>query len=267
MERIKALLFDVDGVLCREKEPIPHAADAILYTRQLGLPLRVVSNNSLLAPSEMVDRLERANIRVEEGEVLLASGVLAQTLSRRTPRATVYLLGTEAVRRVFEHAGLRVIEQPAEIDYLCDYVVTAADPDLSYHKLCNALWSLEQGAIFACVEKDPVYPAQGHRVPGGGPTTAAVSNMLGGEPAILGGKPSPDMLLVAAEQCHVSPAECLVVGDSLHTDLIAARSAGMRCAIVLTGNASRREVDRSDIKPDWVIDNLSQLDSVLSGKI
>ena len=40
------------------------------------------------------------------------------------------------------------------------------------------------------------------------------------------GKPAPDLLLFAAERLNVSPADCLVVEDSVH-GIVAAQAAGM----------------------------------------
>lgn len=53
-----------------------------------------------------------------------------------------------------------------------------------------------------------------------------------------GGKPGPGQLLAFAAAAGLSPADCVMVGDSLH-DLAAAREAGMAAVAVLTGVAGR----------------------------
>ena len=45
------------------------------------------------------------------------------------------------------------------------------------------------------------------------------------------GKPAPDVFLAAAHRLGTPPAECLVVEDS-RNGLLAAKAAGMRCAVV-----------------------------------
>ena len=45
------------------------------------------------------------------------------------------------------------------------------------------------------------------------------------------GKPAPDVFLAAAEKLGARPASCLVVEDS-RNGLLAAKAAGMRCAVV-----------------------------------
>lgn len=55
-------------------------------------------------------------------------------------------------------------------------------------------------------------------------------------------KPAPDMLLAFCEMVGLEPDEVVMVGDSPH-DMIAARGAGMHRIAVLTGVASRAQLE------------------------
>lgn len=55
-------------------------------------------------------------------------------------------------------------------------------------------------------------------------------------------KPAPDMLLAFCEMVGLEPAQVVMVGDSPH-DMIAARGAGMHRVAVLTGVASRAQLE------------------------
>lgn len=55
-------------------------------------------------------------------------------------------------------------------------------------------------------------------------------------------KPAPDMLRAFCEMVGVEPEEVVMVGDSAH-DMIAARSAGMHRVAVLTGVATRAQLE------------------------
>jgi len=57
----------------------------------------------------------------------------------------------------------------------------------------------------------------------------------------FGGKPEAGQLLAFCEATDLDPADCVMVGDSLH-DLHAGRAAGMACVGVLTGPAPRKEL-------------------------
>ncbi|MGS4944211.1 HAD family hydrolase [Meridianimarinicoccus sp. RP-17] len=55
-------------------------------------------------------------------------------------------------------------------------------------------------------------------------------------------KPAPDMLLAFCEMAGLDPEEVVMVGDSAH-DMVAARAAGMHRIAVLTGVATRTQLE------------------------
>lgn len=58
----------------------------------------------------------------------------------------------------------------------------------------------------------------------------------------FGAKPAPGPLLAFARAMVLEPARVVMVGDSTH-DLMAGRAAGMQCVGVLTGTASRADLE------------------------
>ncbi len=76
-------------------------------------------------------------------------------------------------------------------------------------------------------------------------------------------KPSPLPLLHAAEYFGVTPADALMVGDSI-SDVKAARAAGFRVVCVSYGYNHGRDI--RDAEPDAVIDSLAQLDGLLAAR-
>jgi len=73
-------------------------------------------------------------------------------------------------------------------------------------------------------------------------------------------KPDPEPLLYAAEQMGVSPANCLMVGDSVN-DIKAARAAGFQVVCVPYGYNHGNDIREGN--PDAVIDSLAHLDTLL----
>lgn len=70
---------------------------------------------------------------------------------------------------------------------------------------------------------------------------AQLFDFIAGFDSGFGAKPAPEPLLAFADACGLTADEILMVGDSSH-DLIAGRSAGMRCVGVLTGVAQERDL-------------------------
>lgn len=79
---------------------------------------------------------------------------------------------------------------------------------------------------------------------------------------ILGGdslperKPSPLMLLEAARQCGVAPAQCLMIGDS-RVDVAAGQAAGMKTCGFVAGFRGRTELVEAGV--DFVIERFGEL--------
>ena len=76
-----------------------------------------------------------------------------------------------------------------------------------------------------------------------------------------GAKPDADPLLAFARAVGIAPARALMVGDSLH-DLVAGRAAGMRTAGVLTGTATRADLDPH---ADVVLPDIGHIPAWLDG--
>jgi beta-phosphoglucomutase-like phosphatase (HAD superfamily) len=59
------------------------------------------------------------------------------------------------------------------------------------------------------------------------------------------GKPAPDVFVAAAERLAVPPDGCLVVEDS-RNGLLAAKAAGMRCAVVPCAHTRHQDFREAD---------------------
>jgi ribonucleotide monophosphatase NagD (HAD superfamily) len=78
-------------------------------------------------------------------------------------------------------------------------------------------------------------------MPGSGAIVAAIETASGRAPISVG-KPGPLLLQVAAHAAGADVAQAVMIGDSLVTDVPAARSVGARSVLMLTGVTTRAEV-------------------------
>lgn len=75
------------------------------------------------------------------------------------------------------------------------------------------------------------------------------------------GKPNPEGLLLAIEECGVSPAEAIMVGDSPN-DILAGKNARAAITIGIThGHGSQADLKAADA--DYVVDSITELDALL----
>jgi 4-nitrophenyl phosphatase len=100
-------------------------------------------------------------------------------------------------------------------------------------------------------------------VPGSGAIIGSMAAVVGEQPDAILGKPSDTARDAALDRLGVDAEECLIVGDRLDTDLQMGERAGMTTVLVLSGVADRADIARSEIKPDYVIDSLGQIETIL----
>ncbi|MFQ6135970.1 MAG: TIGR02253 family HAD-type hydrolase [Candidatus Hydrothermarchaeales archaeon] len=75
-------------------------------------------------------------------------------------------------------------------------------------------------------------------------------------------KPDKEIFQHAIEKLGFKPKECVMVGDRIDTDILGASKAEMR-TIWVKDQRSAREVPKENVKPDFVIEDLSELIEVL----
>ena len=59
------------------------------------------------------------------------------------------------------------------------------------------------------------------------------------------------------------PARTAMLGDRLETDILGAQRVGIQTIAVLTGVATRQQIETSEIKPDLVFEDISELANAL----
>jgi 4-nitrophenyl phosphatase len=161
-----------------------------------------------------------------------------------------------------EGAGAALTEDPDGVDLL----VAAMDRSFTYDKLRRAQAAVLNGALFVATNTAPSFPSETGLLPGAGAIVAAIAVASGKEPDRVLGKPSRYMAELALERVGVSPSDCLVVGDRMSTDILFGRENGMATALVLTGVASRNDLNAFPYKPDFVLESISDIRKLLSAE-
>ena len=87
---------------------------------------------------------------------------------------------------------------------------------------------------------------------------------MGFEPEFDAGKPSREAVSMALEAVGIKkPEKCLLIGDHLETDILAARNMGIDSVLVLTGVSKEEDIDKTNIKPTFIIKKISEINRIL----
>jgi 4-nitrophenyl phosphatase len=250
---IQALILDMDGVLWRGPQPIGDLPSIFERVRQHGWKVILATNNASRTPKQYVERLDALGVHVDPWQVVNSANAVTAYLSRQFPAGgTVYVIGEVGITEALAEKGFTIGDK----DVIA--VVVGIDRQLNYEKLSRATLLIRSGVPFIGANPDRTFPTPEGLVPGAGAILAAIESATYVKPLIMG-KPSPAMYQLALERLGTSPAETLVVGDRLETDIAGAQAIGCRTALVLSGVTTEEDALAWQPQPDIIARDLASL--------
>lgn len=252
-----AFLFDLEGTLYVGAHAVPGAADALAALRHRDIPFRLVSNTTSRSRAMLVDRLRGFGIAVEPHEVWTAP-LAAARLARERGHARVLALLPEAAWEDLQGLdGVGAVRADAVI-------VGDLGAAWTYDLLQHAFTALEDGAELIACSRDRYYRRDARLVLDAGPFVAALEYATRRE-ALVAGKPSASFFRAAVESLGlaVPPAEIVMVGDDLWSDVEGAQRAGYTAWAVATGKFRREDLAGSGIVPDRVLGSVAGIAALL----
>lgn len=256
-----AYVFDLDGTIYLGDELLPGASRLIGELRRREIPVRFLSNNPTKDPEQYAEKLARLGLPTPVSDIANTVVTTTRWLREHHPDAVVFPIAEEPLVRALQRAGVRLSDDPAEIDI----VVASYDRTFDYRKLqiaFDALW-FHRRAILIQTNPDRYCPFPGGRgEPDCAAITAAIEACTGVTCQVSLGKPSPVMLQEAMAGLDVPVERALMVGDRLQTDMGMAFAAGMPSALVLTGEATASDVEAipaGEPRPTYVLEQIDAL--------
>lgn len=260
---IKAIIFDLDGVVYVGAEACEGAVEGIERAREDGLKVLFMTNNASRTPEVVADHLTAIGVPATPDEVLNSSQVGAAHLAAMRDDDTtlvdplVLAVGGIGVSSALEAEGLscmRAADVPPDGPERPFWAVLQGyGPDLRVLDLHEAAYAVNAGAVWVATNSDATLPTKRGLAPGNGALLAAVTHGTGGTPEVVG-KPFARSYLIALERLGLEADEVLAVGDRLDTDIEGANAAGLPNALVLTGVNDRADASAAaDVrKPTYI---------------
>lgn len=268
------MIFDLDGVVYRGDQPVPGAAALIAGLRHRGTLVRFATNNSMSTRAAYVARLADMGIPADRDEIVTSTSATIDYLRAHLPEVQrILAVGADGMLAELRAAGFDVTPAAEAVpaDYngaplasVPDAVIAGLDPQFDYRRLSAATSAILAGARFIATNADTRYPTPDGFVPGAGSMVAAIRAASGSDPLLIG-KPEPAIFNAIMERAGVTPAETVAIGDNPDADIVAARRAGIRSILVLTGVADAGAVDRlrGERRPDAVAHGPAEVGALL----
>jgi HAD superfamily hydrolase (TIGR01450 family) len=253
-------VFDLDGTIYLGDELLPGAERLVRKLRELGKRVAFLSNNPTHDPQMYAEKLTGMGLETPVSDVVNTVVTMTRWLSRNHPDATVFPIAEEPLKRSLREAGIKISEDPQEIDF----VIASYDRTFDYRKLqiaFDAIWYHRRARLIT-TNPDRYCPFPGGRgEPDAAAITAAIEACTGARCEVNVGKPDPIMLVTVLDLMKLGAEDCIMTGDRLYTDIRMALDAGMDCAAVMTGEttADSLAAEPTSNRPTYVLERIDRL--------
>ncbi|MFL4468474.1 HAD-IIA family hydrolase [Tateyamaria armeniaca] len=257
---IETFLLDAFGVLNIGETAIDGVPERVARLQKAGKRVLVVSNAAGYPHSDLMAKYARLGYDFDAGDVITSRKTILHGLAS-DPSRKWGLMATQSLGRAdLEHLDVTYLaEDPAAYDAAEAFIL-----------LGSAVWT---EARQACLEQSlrdtprPVYVGNpdivAPRETGFSTEPGHYAHQLGDatgiEPEFFG-KPFANIFDLAFEHLgDFDPARTVMVGDSLHTDILGGQAAGLKTALIsgygfFAGHDVDGFIDASGIQPDYILD-------------
>ena len=249
LQGIRAVAFDLDGVLYEAKTPILGAARTVAAVRGAGLQVRFVTNISSLSRRLIVEKLDRLGFQASPEEVFCPARVAVAWLRRQGASASFFV----------PSPALEDFEGVPQDDERPDAVVIGdLGAGWTFESLNRAFRLVhDRGARLVSLGR-----TRYRRGPHGlqldvGAFLVAIEHATGKD-ALVFGKPEPAFFAAVVEGLGEPAGSTAMIGDDIVTDVGAAMTVGLVGVLVRTGKFRSHDLS-GPVRPDLVVDSVSDL--------
>lgn len=252
MRKVPAgVLLDVDGVLVSGGRAIDGAVDAVEALRAAGHRILFVTNTTSRPRAVLADDLRAEGFTLETDEILNPM-VAARAWIRANEREPAV---------AFVRPASRADLEPLAPDDASPRALVLGDLEEEWtyatmNEILRVLLDHPDCALLALGGTRYWRADDGWRLDVG-PFAAAFAMAADRAPVVCG-KPSGDFFRLACRQIERDPAEVVMVGDDVRSDVGGAIDAGLRGVLVRTGKFRSDDLD-GDVRPQAVLDSVADL--------
>jgi glycerol 3-phosphatase-2 len=250
------LLVDLDGVVYRASEAVPHVAETLSARAAAGDDVVYVTNNAMHYHADYLPRLASLGAPVGPDRVVTSARASALWIRSEMPAVRrVLVVGASGLERELREAEFDVVSASHVATRMAqegidgwaaagepDAVAVGLDPQLTYLKIAAAADCVRAGAVFVATNKDAIYPTERGFRPGAGSVVASIEVAARAEARVTIGKPGPHMLEAGARLVGADLTRAVMIGDAL-TDVQAGKAVGARTVLMLTGVTTEAMAD------------------------
>ncbi len=247
LENYRIIFFDAYGVIKNYKGLIPGIEKTFDWLKEQKKSYYIITNDASRSPELLAASYHNNGLMHITADKIISSGMLAKEfLDLKVKQGLVAYLGTEDSAHYIEHPGLETLPlqrmDESNINEITALVLLDDEGFEWMDGLNKAVNLLRRRTIPAIIANpDGAYPMSKKDVNIAIGGLAYMVEKITGRKFIRFGKPDSQIFMFAWE--YISSAhpgmnkkDILMVGDTLHTDILGGNKFGLDTALVLTGN-------------------------------
>ncbi|WP_373552060.1 HAD-IIA family hydrolase [Haliscomenobacter sp.] len=266
----KAVFLDSYGVLKNYQGLIEGVQETLDFIQARGIEFRILTNDASRSQDQQAESFLRLGLKGIPAEKIVTSGMMAkQYLQLKIKGGKVAYLGTANAAHYIMQANLESVaiadldkhdlEDIKAMVFLDD---EGFDWNFDINRTVNLIRKKNMPIIVA--NSDNLYPVSHNNVSIATGGIAKLVESIINKKFIHFGKPDTQMFNFAFEDINryseYNKEEILMVGDTLHTDILGGNKFGIKTALVLSGNTSPSEMEMNirstGIIPDYICESI-----------
>lgn len=253
----KLFLLDMDGTVYEGGRLFKGVNEFLGYIESSGGQYIFITNNSSRSVKDYVKKLSDMGVRVTEKNFFTSVQATALYLKEHFDGKRIFCMGTSSMVEELRNSGVNAVTSTSG---KIDCVLAGYDTELTYQKLRDICYLLHENRDIPYIATNPDRgcPTEYGLVPDCFAICEAVNYAVGRRPLYIG-KPDRFMIDCAVNMSPFKREQALVIGDRLYTDIAAGVNAGVDTVCVLSGESTREDIEKSEIKPAYVFEDIREL--------
>ncbi len=253
VEQYKVIFFDAFGVVKNYKGLVPGIEKTFEYLEAEKKEYYIVTNDASRSPLQLAGKYHQMGLKSISHDRIISSGMLAKEyLDLKVKDGIAAYLGTTDSAHYIESSGLhtlRVNEITAANIHQVNALVFLDDEGFEWCRDLNKTVNLLRKRTIPVIvaNTDDAYPLNVSDVCIAVGSLATMVESIVGKEFIRFGKPDSQMFMFAydlvREKLQVTKKDIVMVGDTLHTDILGGNKFGLDTVLVLSGNTLASEAE------------------------
>ena len=256
MGEFKGFLIDLAGVIHNKDELIKGAKETIALLKDNGYKYKFMSNTTQKRRKTIANKLRKLGLDIKE-EDIFTPPIAAINFLLQKPDPRCFLLSIGDIDEEFKEHGIILAED--EVDYV---IIGDASENFKYNKINQAFRLILEGADIIALEKDKYWMGSDGYMLSAGPFVVGLEYATGKEAMVMG-KPANTLFEMGLKDLNLKSNEVAMIGDDIYTDILGAQKSSIKTILVKTGKYDEKILKESGIEPDFLLDSIAAIESLL----